>query len=483
MRIRFTVYSLLKIANIVILILTLYLFSIEGENRYINTTSIILNVIVVIISHFVLSDASKNKNHLLAILAYIMIFHYELRVVSLNYTEYSYVFKYHVVIDSNGLNSIIIYCIFAYIACWLAFHYTMKRIQTKPKINDKLRENSSRNVLILLYVSLLLLLMKDLGLPGISQLVGILSTFFLNSNYLFIFAFAYLLYRWNSMSHNCKIYFLLFIFLNTGIHTLWGSRSAIYTILILAFICFLAFNMSRIKIRYILVGLALIPIMAYVFLLATYARSLDRISNVTELMEVSNAVSDNIDGSDLKVVTAPIFDRIGFLDYSTEMIKNRDYLSQYIHPINYIKSVIDNLLTPGFNIYDMPRMSFVVDKCYEIKGTPNLKKYHLDDADLYLSSCLTWYGESYLLFGKYFALPIILFVGFFVRKYYVKNLKEVSLSSIWKRVCILYITYRLLYSYGLDWLLIEIVGLIINFYIFKAVAIENIKISPIRQKM
>ena len=129
MGLRVSIYNILKVVNIIIIILTIWIFSTEGANHYINEWSVVLNAILVVISNFVLTDAKKNNNPLLSILAFVMILHYELRVFSLDFTGYSYPFKNTISIDNHGVNSIITYCIISYLFCWGAFHYSEKKVK------------------------------------------------------------------------------------------------------------------------------------------------------------------------------------------------------------------------------------------------------------------------------------------------------------------------------------------------------------------
>ena len=239
----------------------------------------------------------------------------------------------------------------------------------------------------------------------------------------------------------------------------------------------MAFDMVKVKIRYLILGVLVLPLTAFMFLYATLTRSLgEKAGSVSDAKEITSILSAQSDGKDISIVLAPVFDRIAFFDFTVEMVQNREYLRQYIRPIYYVESVVDNLLTPGFNVFDMPRVSYIVDKCYYIKGKPNIEKYNLNDPSYYHSDCLTWFGEAYLLFGMVLVLPVILLVGIFIRNKYYDELHKSGITSTWKRIVILYVTYTLLYSYGLDWLFIDIVGLIVNYYIFKAVTVSKRKI-------
>lgn len=471
-----SIYRLLKYINILFFILMIYTYAIEGNNMYINQWTIFLNTALIVTSHFVLNDAAKNKNPLLTILAYIMILHYELRIITLNYTEFSTIFGGRVNINASGVNRILFYCLLAYLVLWIAFHYRWQiKTQTPIESHENFKSKAPRNVLIILYGSFLLQEMSGMGVPGISQLVSIASTFFFNNLFIMVFGVGFFIYRWGAVSFKQRALFFLILAIYIIVHTVGGSRSTLYTIAIVLFLCLLAFGKDNIRKIYVIIAAAVVPVAVLFFLYATFTRSYgEKATNVSEMRNIAGLLAEKMDGQDMKLVLGPVFDRIAFFDFTAEMVQNRDYLKHYINPVNYAESVVDNLLTPGFNIFDMPRMSFVVLNCYSIKEKPGIEKYKLDDPANYHSDCFTWFGEAYLIFG-FLALPVILFVGLLIRKKYLNSLREESVTSSWKRIIILYITYTLLYSYGLDWLFIDIVGLVINYYIFKAVTINKRK--------
>ena len=209
MRNSISIYRLFKIINIIFVILMIFTYLSIGDNSYINKWSIFLGVIMCIISHFVLSDAERNKNHLLCILAYIMVLHYELRVITLNYTEYSFIFGTRFPVNTNQINTTFFYCILAYLVCWFSFHYSTKNIHVKSGSKETLKKKAARNVLIILYGSFTLQEMNGLGLPFVAQIVGIASTFFLNAAFILLFGFSFFIYNWNIVTWKQKLLFLL----------------------------------------------------------------------------------------------------------------------------------------------------------------------------------------------------------------------------------------------------------------------------------
>lgn len=476
-----SIYGILQGANVLVFLAMIYVFSIFGENQYINSSTIWINGLICVLSLFVIRDGARNQNALIAVLAYIMVIHYELRIVSLNWTEFSSIFQERVDVTAHQINWILVYVAISYLLSWLGLHF-INRDNNKVvnQAGELFKRKATRNVLILLYVSFFVIFLAAVGVPGIKQIVGILSVYFLNLAFMMLFGIGYFFYRWKDITHKEKVLFIAFLIIYVAVFTGIGRRSTIYGIAISFFFSMLAFNKVNVKLKYIIGAFALLPFMIWLYSYSTFTRqNQQQTLSIGEAVEMSSALSEQMDGTNSRIILAPIFDRIAFLDFTVEMIHNADYLRNYLTPSNYAKSVVDNILTPGFDLFDMPKMSNVIKKCYVIKGPPSVKKYHLDDAEDYHSDGVSWFGEAYLLFGKVLALPIILFVALIIRRYYLKLNKNKKLTNYWKLSIVLYMYYTLLYSYGLDWWLIYLVSFVINFIIFKAVAIRSIRIKKV----
>lgn len=469
---KITVYSLLQTVNIIVFILMVYVYCVYGDNRYINSNTIILNSLQALLSFFVVKDASRHNNHLLGVLAFVMIIHFQLRIVTLNYTEFSVILDERVNIDAKGINYVLLYEIIAYLLTAIGFHYFKKPAVKQVVIEERIKKKAAKNILVLLFSSLGLSLMASIGIPGIAQIVGILSTFFFNLLFMMLFGVGFFLYKWSEVSKSEKTWFIVFIVLYIAISAGIGKRSSFYSIAIMAFFCMLAFDRIYVKYKYVFVSICFLPVLVWFFTYSTFTRQNQvRTLSISEAINMSKMLSEERDMSDMRLVLYPVFNRIGFFDFTVEMVHNYDHLSKYLKPENYFKSVVDNLLTPGFDVFDMPKMSYVITKCYYIPGEPSTRKYRIDEN--YQSDATSWFGEAYLLFGRFLSLPIVFLVGVLVKQYYVKLSSSRKLKNLWKKTIVLYLVYTLLYSYGLDWWLIYLVSFVINYWIFSAITLAK----------
>ncbi len=206
-------------------------------------------------------------------------------------------------------------------------------------------------------------------------------------------------------------------------HTLAGSRSGITTLIQNIMLAVLAIS-SCINIRrtHFIIGCALAPLVLAVligaFAISTYNRGHREgaatlsLGQAVELAgEAGSELSAN---SELEIVLPPIFDRAGFFDYSAEIIAHTDIYKGVFNLSTYARSIIDNLLTPGFDVYDQPKISNALQFVYEDLGVPSKELV----TETYQSDQFGIYGELYALFG-YASLPVFFLIAFILKRVYV----------------------------------------------------------------
>jgi hypothetical protein len=167
-------------------------------------------------------------------------------------------------------------------------------------------------------------------------------------------------------------------------------------------------------------------------------------------------------GADLDLLLPPIAGRAGFFDYSSEIIAHRDEYATLLNLSSYAKSVIDNILTPGFDVYDQPKISNALRFIYDGLGTPS-KELVVDDN--YQSDQLGIYGEFYGLFG-YACLPLLFVVMFAFKRVYVKLKSRNPFNLAMKRAIVLFLFVWTIDSYGVDWTILQVLPLVVAMFIY-----------------
>lgn len=445
-----------------------------GNTSYVNSQTILLNTFLIFINHLVVMDAKRNSNTLLFILGFMMIAHYAFRIVSLNFFDYSLPFMKGN-IDVSFVNDNLLYIIVSECIMWLVLHVKMKKIKIEK---DRTNPSVTKNILKLLIVSYILSILTSLGVPLLSTIIRMCASFFFNMQYMILLGVCYFLYYKESISRQHHMIFICSSLAYVVIYTLLGSRGTLYNLGMAILIAILATGVVYVKKKYVIAAVMLVPIALILFLYGSFMRFSGKTSlsasDIQTALSMSSEIMDVGAGKDL---IAPAFDRLGYFDYSLETINNKDELGQYIKPINYVKSIIDNLLTPGFNIYDMPRMSFIPDKLSSLGTTPSYKD--MDLTDDYMSSQFSIYGESYLLFGIYGSFLFYFIVCLCYKRLYLKYKDDYTIFGRWAITIILYTFYVAQRSYGYDWWFIELFGLVINYYIFSYIVKKSKKVVTV----
>jgi hypothetical protein len=163
-----------------------------------------------------------------------------------------------------------------------------------------------------------------------------------------------------------------------------------------------------------------------------------------QLFNASNA-------SNLSETLSPAFSRASFLDFSVDMIKNSNEYTEVVNFNFYVKSLLDNLLTPGFNIFDAPKASNALRGIYTL-GRPLsiselLLSYHSDQFNIY--------GEYYNLFWGWLSMPFIFISAYYFRLTVYYRLRKQSFTNLLLKFFWAKTFYSWLISFGLDWIIIE----------------------------
>ena len=267
---------------------------------------------------------------------------------------------------------------------------------------------------------------------------------------------------------------------------LGGSRAIFITILEVLLVFFVACGYFRIKKSLFFIILALTPMAFFVifnsFVLATSMRF------ITPLTENDSLASRIIDAYYVqkKIPSRKFYEklteRVGFIDFAVELAAHEKQYESVLNPTFYVKSLIDNLVTPGFDVFDTPRVSNSLNFIYNSRGDPSKKSV----SKHYQSDQLTIYGESFVLFGWY-ALGVLFMCAYLLKRLYLNVKSKNIYSVVLTKIILLYFFTRCLNSFGMDWVLIQIVPYILIGYLFVCILkpghsephlAKNLKISP-----
>lgn len=458
--------SILQFCNILFTVLTIITFNVQGENEYVNKGTVWLGIGLSSEIAIFLFFERRRRDPFVLLLSLQMVFYFIFRVLTLTYNPFSVVFLRYPFTVSD-LNYALCFIIISNIAIYLGLSANRISHKFDEKEISNIKPRNPYLVIVVLVIGYFMAFSYMLGL-GLSTLVGLLNSLFINLGIMLFMILVYLILFYRQVQGTIRYLLIAGVIIFVIFQTLSGSRSGILTLMnFMIFGTLAVFGYIKIKRSYILGISLLVPVMIALFLIATFIRPrLEERSHVgTETFEIIKEF--DIGGAlkdDAAFILGPVFDRIGFLDYCAEIMSNSDKYAGIFNAIYYAESIIDNVISPGFDVFNVPRTSNALKFIYNREETPKKSRVGQDG---YQSDEFTLYGELYALSGKWFALIPIFFIGFFSKRFYVMVKDTNKYKFFLKRSFILATYYGLLNSFGLDWVLLDILGIVFTYYIFK----------------
>jgi hypothetical protein len=462
--------SLLICANIAVAALIVLGGSWTDGNPYIDRTTIVLGLLLCVQTHLALMLERSRRDPLILLITIDMIFYYGLRIFTLALYPFSLVFDRYPYAPADtdyALVFILIANLFLYGGLYLAGSPSNPQVAT-----GNWRAFAPSRVVFLIVLAIGVTYFGESHEPGVApaRIVGFLELF-VSSNVIILMALAYYFLFRQSLSRGFAVILGSLILLDMAIHTLTGSRSAIVTIIQDCVFVGLAMS-GRLQLRRVWVVLGLIALPSVVvlligaFIVSTYNRSSRQLGasfNLTQAIHTAGEAGTDIPIQEGLETTLPlVFARAGFLDYSIEAIAHR---AEYLSVINlpaYGESIVDNILTPGFDVYDMPKIANALEFVYMDWGRPS----KIDVPESYQSDPLGIYGEFYVLW-RYASLPLIFVTAFLFKRLYIRARSGNPFFLVVKRVIILYLFLEIIRSFGIDWVLAETVPIVAAIYLYK----------------
>lgn len=466
-----SLHRLLSYFNFIFLCLMWGLFLTEKGNPYVNTTTVFLGSTLILEVLFFLSYSKKMNNSLLLVLSFLLTFFFIFRIITLIYTPFVTVFLRYNDYSYESVNYTLLFIIISNIALFLGIAFVGKR-KVAPKINFNYNKKGAKAIIIMLIFAVALLFFESSESPLIIKITSYCRVIFINIYYILLASIVYVLAYKEYINKKTLllIYSLILVFV-LGV-TLGGSRSGLLTIVTLIGFAILSVKLKiKLKQKDLLI-LGVVTLLAGTsFLLASAIRR-DKSGELSfsELIEanknsyIDRKVSETINSSNfVKIKLTPIFDRMGFLDYATEMVNRKKEYQSVFNWSYYGKSIVDNVISPGFNVFDVPRVSNALVFIYGNRGSPDLKMMTVEN---YHSDQLTIYGELYNMFGKWFSIVFFFFVGILFQSIMSVGGKDPFFVGL-KNAFTLCIFYTFINSFGLDWLLMDVISLFLTYYIFR----------------
>jgi len=463
-KIGYDLNSLLRIANFCVCAITVILYYNMGDNRYVDVYTLILLCLFAVENFLMLLYEKKKRDPFVLILIILTIVFYMGRVLTLLYDPWSNVF-FRSQFTLSDLHYSLIFIMISNALIFLGLIIgAIKGFHKKIILADKYPANPF-NVSIILLIVILINFSGILPIWILGRFVNYIIGVFIRLDIILLSTLIYIIINYEKISIRYRIIILTLIVIYIIFHTLVGSRSALLSIAIFLLCGSLAVKGSvRFNKKFILISLIIIPFFIIFFILATYIRQV--CSNRTMLSTQQVIILKELPviySRSSRSLYRPIFDRIGFLDYAADMIKNSEQYSKIINFRYYFESIVDNVLTPGFNIFGSPRVSHSISYIARGEAVPT----HEFISAAYHSDMPTAYGEYYVLFHGYPALIILFIFSYIFKRIYQSVRSEDIFLFCLYRALILFVFYLWLNSFGMDWILLDLIGIFITVHLSK----------------
>jgi hypothetical protein len=462
--------TLLIWSNLLFVGLLLGSYQTNGSGAYVDGQTVVLGVILATETCCALWIERRRRDPFVILLAFTMTFYFLLRLSTLTLFEYSEVFD-RFPYDAQDSNRALVFIIVANLFLYLGLAAGGR---VSPRVEPgEWRVTHRRRVLFVLLAAIALSYVNGglWGQDNIPRALSFLSLYLAPSVLVLMTLGYYFIFR-ASLPARFGVYVACLLIGEVMAHMLFGGRGAVVDLIQNCMLAVLAIAGSiKLRRRMVAIGVAMLPVvivlLVVAFLASTYiraARTATGAPSLTQGFTLAQESRDRISGAQaLDVLLAPVASRAGFFDYSAEIIAHAQQYAGVINPGAYFRSIVDNILTPGFDVYDQPKTANALEFVYQQAGTPS----KIAAEQFYQSDQLGIYGEFYVLFGAILAMPVMAFLAWSLKSLYVRIRIENPFTRGMSRIIVLFLFARIINSFGLDWVIGETLPLVAALFIYR----------------
>lgn len=456
----FGINKILQICNIIVaFLLFLGFFQEELANHpYVDEWTLSLSLILCIQTFIVLKFEAYHPDPFVLIMAYLLIFFYELRIFTLLlYPVYTILDRYaYAPSDSNFT---LLYVLVANIFLYTGFFCRKyKNIILPESINYNVKMPYGGFSIFILSLILANFPRGWISEENMQHFFDLICNNIFTPNLVLVVLSVYVFTFRNQLSSKHVLIVVIGAGLLCLLQTLSYSRSGLLTLFDTCFVFILVF-LPKIRFKRISVYLFLftmpflLTVAINIYSISSISRSIkgDDGTTLSEKIklfnESRNIVNNSLESDRYK---AQAFSRAGYFDFSSEIIAHREQYAGIFTGTTYFKSIIDNDLTPGFDIFNQPRITSSLRYVYG-----NINILYRSKGEQSHSDHMGIYGEMYALFG-YFSCLILFIIAYGFKKIYYHTQTQNPIKSGLIRILVLFMFYRYMNSFGLDWILWEL---------------------------
>jgi hypothetical protein len=463
--------SILQFANLAVTAAVIHvLVRLQSEpHEFMDWQSAGLGLLLALQTQLALIVERRRRDPFVLLLCFGTILYFSLRLFTLYLYPVSAVFeRFH--FDAADMNYALVFILVAN----LFLYAGLFSIRLKPDDHVEAGERRATSPILVLGLLASTVMITYLGSRepnGTPRAIAALAVL-LSPLMIVTMALTYWLLFRRTLSAAFKFSLAALIIIEMIAHTLWGSRSAVVgfvqMFLLVSFGVFGVVTFSRRLVTWgVLAAPLIVVLLVGMFAVSTFMR-VNKDSGMafdfgSAISNIDDAVSETLGGPAAEAVIGSVFARAGFLDFSAEVIANREEYSTVINLPAYARSFVDNVATPGFDLFDQPKIANSLLFVYRGWGAPS--KRGVDTLGGYQSDQIGLYGELYVLFG-YGSLPVFFLIGWGLKRIYASMRDNNPYLLAMKRVIVLSFFVRTIDSFGFDWTVGEVLPIVVATFLY-----------------
>ena len=226
----------------------------------------------------------------------------------------------------------------------------------------------------------------------------------------------------------------------------------------IVFFCLLASERLTISSRKLKSLIILVPIIGTLLIFLYIYASLVRTVSVGNMEAADLPVTLLNVAKDGQIVNwlGRIASRVGSLDFTVELIANAEQYKHIFDVSFYSKAFLDNVLSPGFDYFDTPRVAQSMVFEYTNANNHQISKSYINNGGNPHSDEITIFGELYAFAGV-LLFPLLVVFSAIIKLCFYQLSGRVAYGVVLKRVLFIYFMSKGLHSFGLDWLFVDAV--------------------------
>lgn len=402
----------------------------------------------------------QSNEPLILLIVYHLVAYYFLRIISLNFFDFTFALDRFGIPDTKQIFYACTVIISSIIA--IIFGHHLARVENKSSYTRTITPAKPVYVFISLIVFSVSILINShyfmTLIEGSNPIVNYLLIF--TSTAPFIIPLSVYFFATKFTQKLLGIIFLILAttyFLQAILEK--GVRGELVYFAELVFFIILTSKLKAIRLKTLLKLISVFPFLLaityFVYVSATEQRA--SINNNNNKDNVYSHFYQNIGLEDYNLQRIKrIAARVGSFDYSAELIINADYYESIFNLNYYGKAITDNILTPGFDLFDVPRVAQSTVFIYTDLNDNVKSRQYIANQIFPHSDELTAIGEFYSVFG-WLAIVVFVILSFLLTKLYYSLSYFTPYYERLTQTIVLFFISKGFHSFGFDWLLLDIV--------------------------